>query len=493
MANVLGKLFGDIADAIREKTGDTATMKPAEFPAKISGIETDDGVDPYYQRLAEALLTRDASLLTGDSTALELKGFKLIGGGVLGNVPEYAYAGFKDVETISISDTLFVYPNAFVGDAKLKILDVTASSVLGSVGFFGNSLLGCTALESVIVRDGGAGLTNVNFLTTDTAGNNYGGVGANSTFYVYVPAEYYDAIVANVNSLTYAAVPASRYRKLEDYPEVDKWNETYTVNFYDGDKLVDTKTVRYGQSATSRYVKSGYTLVGWTPEPTNVTSDMDCYGSWSISFASASWETIAEISEAGNAASTFAIGDTKTFTCDGYNYTAEIAAFDADELADGSGTAGITLIIRGLSRYSVAHYSGATGTKVYPWSTSTLRSYCNETIYNGIQEDLRSIIKPVTKRTIVNWNTEVTTDYCWPLSCYEVGYSVGYETPSAQYSSLFYSDASRKRALSSGAASVWNLRSVNGSQMNYYVNANGKVTYGTGQKNARYFVFGFCI
>ena len=43
MANVLGELFGNIAAAIREKTGDTATMKPNEFPAKISGIEVGGG------------------------------------------------------------------------------------------------------------------------------------------------------------------------------------------------------------------------------------------------------------------------------------------------------------------------------------------------------------------------------------------------------------------------------------------------------------------
>ena len=39
MANVLGTLFGNIASAIREKTGDTGTMKPAEFPDKIKEIE----------------------------------------------------------------------------------------------------------------------------------------------------------------------------------------------------------------------------------------------------------------------------------------------------------------------------------------------------------------------------------------------------------------------------------------------------------------------
>ena len=43
MANVLGELFGDIASAIREKTGDTATMKPAEFPDKIAAIEVGGG------------------------------------------------------------------------------------------------------------------------------------------------------------------------------------------------------------------------------------------------------------------------------------------------------------------------------------------------------------------------------------------------------------------------------------------------------------------
>lgn len=44
MANVLGELFGDIASAIREKTGEEGKMKPAEFPEKISGI-SNGGVD----------------------------------------------------------------------------------------------------------------------------------------------------------------------------------------------------------------------------------------------------------------------------------------------------------------------------------------------------------------------------------------------------------------------------------------------------------------
>lgn len=43
MNNVLGSLFGDIAEAIRSKTGEAGTMKPAEFPDKIAGISVGGG------------------------------------------------------------------------------------------------------------------------------------------------------------------------------------------------------------------------------------------------------------------------------------------------------------------------------------------------------------------------------------------------------------------------------------------------------------------
>ena len=45
MANALGTLFQNIATAIRAKTGESGTMKPAEFPEKIAAIETGGGSD----------------------------------------------------------------------------------------------------------------------------------------------------------------------------------------------------------------------------------------------------------------------------------------------------------------------------------------------------------------------------------------------------------------------------------------------------------------
>lgn len=57
---------------------------------------------------------------------------------------------------------------------------------------------------------------------------------------------------------------------------------TFTVTFYNGDTLLQTVTgVPYGGSATytgDEPTKEGdWAFKGWSPEPTNVTADMDCY------------------------------------------------------------------------------------------------------------------------------------------------------------------------------------------------------------------------
>jgi hypothetical protein len=76
-----------------------------------------------------------------------------------------------------------------------------------------NSLDGCHKLESIIIRAPEDGVLERVAVSTINETNN--------TFYIYVPSAYYDSIISN---LTGSVVPASRYRKLEDYPEIDNWN-----------------------------------------------------------------------------------------------------------------------------------------------------------------------------------------------------------------------------------------------------------------------------
>ena len=82
MSNVLGNLFGEIANAIREKTGGTGTMKPAEFPAEIASIVTGGGGGNAGEWV----------MATGDFTATS--GVETITHG-LGVVPDIAFVSMS--------------------------------------------------------------------------------------------------------------------------------------------------------------------------------------------------------------------------------------------------------------------------------------------------------------------------------------------------------------------------------------------------------------
>lgn len=67
----LTTLFKNTADAIRSKTGDTATMQASQFPAKIQGISvgiSQDEADARYLRLSGGTMT-GALILNGAPTA----------------------------------------------------------------------------------------------------------------------------------------------------------------------------------------------------------------------------------------------------------------------------------------------------------------------------------------------------------------------------------------------------------------------------------------
>lgn len=54
----------------------------------------------------------------------------------------------------------------------------------------------------------------------------------------------------------------------------------YAVRFYNENTLLQTVNVRYEEDATytgETPTKSGYTFIGWNPEPKNITENIDCY------------------------------------------------------------------------------------------------------------------------------------------------------------------------------------------------------------------------
>lgn len=275
MANVLGELFQDIADAIRSNTGGTDTLKPNQFPSAIEGITTGGGGGS-----AEGCVT--VTFMNGD---VEL--FK-----------RPVYIGDDCPEPVA--QGRFDAPNK-------------ESTPQYNYTFYGWG-----------ASDGGAADANILKNITE-------------------------------DKTVYAIFTATvRY---------------YTITYYDSDGItvLHTESLAYGTTPTYIGSKDGYNFEGWSPELAVVTGDASYIGQFSeaITFAGASWADIARISEAGEASHYFSIGDTKTVKFNGNSLEVMIVGFDHDDLADGSGKAGISIIATQLtkdthawkSRYDMSEHS----------------------------------------------------------------------------------------------------------------------------------------
>lgn len=479
-----------------------------------SGGGTIEGVDPYYQQLAETAMTRNAVHL-GDETTLNLKSFKLAGGGTMGQLARYSFAGFDYVEGMAFTDVLFVLENAFRGNKKLKIIDITVSTSVPAVAILTGAMPECPALEAVVVRDGGAGITNV-AVAADCSDN--------TGFYVYIPETFYEQVMEQV-AINSNNIDASRYRKLEDYPQYEFWNETFTVEFYDKDTLLKTVEVKGGQSVVYNLEKDGMSFGGWDPEPTQVAKNMKCYAQWIPNpvFATASWNTISEVSRSGKASQYFKVGDTKTVTfADGTMVDLEIVAFDHDDLADGSGKAGITIMSKHVLTGS-AYYNmhGTMNAKNIDWTSTELYARLNSgTIYANIPEGIKNVVRAVTKKTSKTGYRNTTSyshsDKFWLPSVHEIGYTgtspnFAYAQgtkygPYPSFSNLKQAGASLRKTDRAGTVTGYWLRSPENSgsySMFFIVSANLNGSYamvvgvnaweGTNQSPRPGIVLGFCV
>lgn len=211
----------------------------------------------------------------------------------------------------------------------------------------------------------------------------------------------------------------------------------YTVTYYDEDgvTVLHTEQVAYGGSSDYKYQKAELMFKGWTPEPTNITGDMSCYGAWieKPNFATSSWETIAAISAAGNAADAFTVGETRDIEIVGYNgakYTIpfEIVGFNHDDLA-GGGKAGITIMsVPALTSKGPLNISTTLDQNKPVWlgANSSIRSSLNGAVFDGLPTELQAVVKTVVKKTGTyssGWVTADTEDKVWIPSFVEMGAS----------------------------------------------------------------------
>ena len=475
MANVLGELFQDIADSIRAKTGDTATMKPAEFPDKIAAIETGGGeVD---ERVKYVTFRNVAN-----TELIGMRSYTFTSASTDGVLTSYIRGdeGYFNIQ--SLVQMINRSNISIILDGEVHFLTVTVVS--DSAVYFGNLALdsaGADTGESLLMSVGVDEDNLVRFFIRENATSASHNIGVYKyvTELITYPVVSGDTVHDPVTK-GYVSTPTKESTAQYNYTH-GGWSLTpngsvnssalsnvtedrvvyaaftssvryYTITYYDSDGTTVLKTESFAYGSTPAYMpeKNGASFDGWNPSLATVTGDASYQAKWleKITFAGASWDDIAEISERGEAAQYFAVGDTKDIVLtrsDGTTETIQvaIAGFNHDTLEDGSNKAGISIVCLTVPDYtttwslfaplwksgdSSGQYYGRylNASSGYGYD-SYVRSKLNNTVFTWLPDGLQNVIKPVLKSYDVTYNsgtsaeTQTTKEKLWALSLTELG------------------------------------------------------------------------
>lgn len=321
-----------------------------------------------------------------------------------------------------------------------------------------------------------------------------------------------------------------------------------TVTLKKGGSTVDSKTST-GTVVFTVYETGEYTVEATqggqsTSGTVNVVSSTTSYAI-TLSFVSDtlnenSWDTISEVSDAGEGANYWAIGDRKQVTLNGtvgslslsnFSTYAFIIGFNHNSGREGSGRIHFQLAKTALSGgtdicftdgsynstgSSAAFRMNTSRTNSGGWNSSYMRNnICGTSktstsgrIMGAIPADLRNALKSVTKYTdntangggSVSSYVTATTDFFFLLSEYEVFGNITYgNTYEANYQQqyAYYSAGNSKvkyRHNSTGSAAIWWIRSPSAGDSDFFVCVYAGGTVGdSGASLSLGFAPGFCV
>ena len=224
------------------------------------------------------------------------------------------------------------------------------------------------------------------------------------------------------------------------------------------------------------------------------------YGWNNVAFADLSWSEIDTIGATGKASDCFSVHDTKDITVGSETLTMEIVGFNHDDLTSG-GKAPYSLACKNLM--ANVRQMNTSSTNVGSFTGSGMYNYLNTDVYNALPADLKTVIKPVNKKTSAgNQSSAVNTESMkiWLFSVNEVAGKQNNNNLSdfegSKYAA-FTSASSREKKLSNGSGSVrvWWLRSPEliGTQSFFIVYNGGSVDYTNFASATNGVCFGFCI
>ena len=363
-------------------------------------------------------------------------------------VAEYAFYQQTNLQTVETTATT-IEQYAFYGCTNLETVE-TSGTTGATIGQ--NAFQGCSKLEIVDLKNTGAG---------SIAGNAFASC-ANLAHLI-------------IRSSTVTALSATS--ALSGTPIASGTGAIYVPS-----ELVDSYKAA---SNWSTYASQIFAISAYPKTDFSTISD--------------SW---AEINANSNYATDYAIGDTKLvdFGSKGKAY-AVLVAKDTDDLADNSGKARMTWVLKSILENHAMNTAqktvdGTTAWTAGGWGNSDMRTYLRETILPLMPEVLQNNIKEVTKTYRVKSPTDETksiADTVWIPSYKEVGFTnASYvESSGVTYSSVFSSNANRIKHLN-GSAGYWWLRSAYGTvNFSYVDNSGGEDS--SGADNTGGLVLGFCL
>ena len=306
------------------------------------------------------------------------------------------------------------------------------------------------------------------------------------------------------------------------YPVFGESVRYYTVRFWDGDKLCGTKKIPYGGSSDYVYKKIGHYFQGWTPEPVNVTSDMDCYGTWEkAAFAKDSWDQISANCRAGNAAEYYKVGDerevhvvydTPVDGVSGENIVMRVAHIGTHPDYSGAIIPGMVIVVFTPYRNAKMAYKADHDTtaihSMLSYFTSDVFDYLlsrYDVLPNEIARVVRSVRKSL-KSYFPNSSDVLTTDCSldvWPLSKFEVfgGFYGGkqygcydiFKLDVIEEDGLYGKEDKRVMRLSDGTAVSWMLRDPHSVGYVDVVREDGSIGQIKATDNSAYAAFAFFV
>ena len=150
-----------------------------------------------------------------------------------------------------------------------------------------------------------------------------------------------------------------------------------------------------GIDGKARKIKKGY--IGVDGVARLCWSDVDPV------FANNSWEEIAVACQNGNVPDSWAVGDQKTMTIGGNDYTIDIIGKNHDDYADGSGKAPLTFQLHEC--YKTNYPMHTSGTNNGGWLNCAMRNTYLPSILKLMPTEIQNAIREITKKTSIGNNS----------------------------------------------------------------------------------------